>query len=171
MEYNLIVNQKNKLIDAVIKDQNIKALINNKNYDATFTNISEHQISLKINGQNINAFISKKKGTKTIHIKGQSYKVTDADLIEETSDAENNFIGNATSVVSPMPAVVIKIMVQVGDQVKKGQGLIMVSAMKMETTLFAPFDGVVSEINTREGDKVVPTDILVDIEQMEIKHD
>ncbi len=165
MEYNLIVNQKKKLIDAVIKEQSIKALINNNNFEGTFFNISEHQISLKINGQNINAFISKKKGTKTIHIKGQSYKVTDADLIEETLDTENNFVENTTFVVSPMPAVVIKIMVQVGDQVKKGQGLIMVSAMKMETTLFAPFDGVISEINTKEGDKVVPTDILVDIDK------
>ncbi len=171
MEYNLIVNQKKKSIDAVIKEQSIKVLINNNNFEGTFTNISEHQISLKINGHNINAFISNEKGIKTIFIKGKSYKVKDADLIEETSGTENNFVENTTSVVSPMPAVVIKIMVQVGDQVKKGQGLIMVSAMKMENTLFAPFDGTLSKINIKEGDKVMPTDILVDIEQVEIKHD
>lgn len=163
MEYNLIVNQKKKSIDAVISDESIKALINNKNYDAKFINISEHQILLNVNGHNINAFLSNDKGTKTIIIKGRSYEVKDEDIIEQSSIEEDNFISNASAVVSPMPAVVIKIMIQIGDQVKKGQGLIIVSAMKMETTLFAPFDGVVSGINTKDGDKVMPTDILVDI--------
>ncbi len=37
--------------------------------------------------------------------------------------------------------------------------------MKMETTLFAPFDGIVSKVNTKKGDKVMPADILVDIEK------
>ncbi len=123
MEYNLIVNQKKKLIDAVISDESINALINNKNYDVKVVNILEHQILLRINGHNINAFLSNKKGTKTIFIKGKSYIVKDADLIEEKAESENSFITNATSVASPMPAVVIKIMVQAGDQVKKVKGL------------------------------------------------
>lgn len=167
MEYNLIVNQEKKSIDAVISDESIKALINNKNYDAKFVNISEHQILINVDGHNINAFISNNKGTKTIIIKGSSYELKDEDHIEQGLIEEDNFITNTSVVVSPMPAVVIKIMIQVGDQIKKGQGLIIVSAMKMETTLFAPFDGVVSGINTKDGDKVMPTDILVDIEKKE----
>jgi pyruvate carboxylase len=39
--------------------------------------------------------------------------------------------------------------------------------MKMETTLFAPFDGTVKKVNVAEGDKVMPGDILVDIEKEE----
>jgi len=40
-----------------------------------------------------------------------------------------------------------------------------VSAMKMETTLKAPFDGVVKHINTRVDARVMPGDILVDMEE------
>ncbi|HOS98411.1 MAG TPA: acetyl-CoA carboxylase biotin carboxyl carrier protein subunit [Deltaproteobacteria bacterium] len=43
----------------------------------------------------------------------------------------------------------------------------MVSAMKMETTLSAPFPGIVTRINCAEGDKVMPGQILVDIERDE----
>jgi 3-methylcrotonyl-CoA carboxylase alpha subunit len=48
--------------------------------------------------------------------------------------------------------------------VEQGQGLLVVSAMKMDTTLTAPFDGVVTQINCAEGDKVTPKQVLVDIE-------
>jgi len=56
-------------------------------------------------------------------------------------------------------------MVSEGDDVEKGQGVVVVSAMKMETTLQAPFKGKVVQINVAEGDKVMPGQILVDIER------
>jgi len=65
----------------------------------------------------------------------------------------------------PMPAVVVKVLVAVGDAVTRGQPLVVVSAMKMETTLVAPKDGTVSEIRAKEGDKVNPSDVLVHIEE------
>ncbi len=66
-----------------------------------------------------------------------------------------------------MPAVVIDTFVAIGDHVTKGQKVIVVSAMKMETTLVAPFDGIVKAVNAKAGDKVTPGDILVEIEKME----
>jgi biotin carboxyl carrier protein len=53
--------------------------------------------------------------------------------------------------------------------VKKGQGLIVVSAMKMETTLVAPTDGRVAKIRTSINAKVAPGDILADIDQQGMK--
>jgi biotin carboxyl carrier protein len=61
--------------------------------------------------------------------------------------------------------VVVKVLVAVGDAVTRGQPLVVVSAMKMETTLVAPKDGTVSEIKAKEGDKVNPSDVLVHIEE------
>jgi biotin carboxyl carrier protein len=66
-----------------------------------------------------------------------------------------------------MPSVVERIMVAEGDLVEKGQSVIVVSAMKMEATLQAPFKGKVLKINVAEGDKVMPGQILVDIERQE----
>ena len=64
-----------------------------------------------------------------------------------------------------MPSVVVRIPVQIGEHVKKGQSVIVVSAMKMETTLCAPFDGTVVKINVAVNDKVAPGQILVEIEK------
>jgi biotin carboxyl carrier protein len=56
-------------------------------------------------------------------------------------------------------------MVTEGDLVEKGQGVMVVSAMKMETTLQAPYKGKVLKINVAEGDKVMPGQILAVIER------
>ena len=53
-----------------------------------------------------------------------------------------------------MPGKVVAVRVAVGDSVKKGQPLVIVEAMKMEHTITAPADGIVSKINAAAGDQV-----------------
>lgn len=165
MEYNLMVNQEKKCITAVVSDRNIRVQTENSIIDAEFTPLSDHQILLSIDGKMFNTFIYPNGNKKTVVIKGQSYEIEDADLMEEALPGKKSFVNTATTVASPMPAVVIGILTKIGDRVKKGQGLVIVSAMKMETTLFAPFDGTISAINAKIGDKVMPSHILVDIEK------
>jgi len=64
-------------------------------------------------------------------------------------------------ITPPMPAVVIEVLVEVGQRVAKGDPAVVVSAMKMESTLLAPIDGTVAEVNASQGDKVSPGDVLV----------
>jgi biotin carboxyl carrier protein len=60
---------------------------------------------------------------------------------------------------------VVRILAEVGQSVTKGTPLVVVSAMKMEITLSAPYDGVVTAVNSEEGAAVSPGEILVDIEK------
>ena len=60
------------------------------------------------------------------------------------------------SMSAPMPGVVLKILVAVGDQVTKGTPLLILEAMKMEHQLTAPNDGTVASINCKEGELVQP---------------
>ncbi|MEJ2369118.1 MAG: biotin/lipoyl-binding protein, partial [Acidobacteriota bacterium] len=55
---------------------------------------------------------------------------------------------------APMPGRVVKLLAQVGDSVEKGQGIMVVEAMKMQNELQAPFDGTVKEIRVEEGASV-----------------
>lgn len=165
MEYNLMVNQEKKCISAVISDQHIRVQTESTLYDAGFVNVSDHQVLLTVDGKMFTAYILNNGNTKTVVLQGRSYEIRDADLIEETSSGKKSVLNTAAIVASPMPAVVIGILVKIGDRVEKGRGLVVVSAMKMETTLFAPFEGIVSGINANIGDKVMPAHILVDIEK------
>jgi len=66
----------------------------------------------------------------------------------------------------PMPSEVVRILVGVGERVRKGQPLIVVSSMKMEISLRSPRDGVVARIHTRVGAKAAAGVNLVDIEDI-----
>jgi biotin carboxyl carrier protein len=69
-----------------------------------------------------------------------------------------------TSVRSPMPGKVIKLLAAPGTQVKAGQGLLIVEAMKMENEIRAPRDGKVSEVSAKEGQTVEAQQVLAIIE-------
>jgi len=58
------------------------------------------------------------------------------------------------SVRSPMPGRVVKLLVDVGDAVRIGQGVVIVEAMKMENELRAEVDGVVEAIHVAADDRV-----------------
>ncbi len=168
MDYNLTVNEKEMSFKAKLKDGQMDFQANGENTDVSFVRISAHQILLNINGQHVNAYIlneTGEKGVRTIIINGRVYHVQDTDAFATGRTRKKGFLKNADTVSAPMPSVVISLLARTGDVVEKGQGLVVVSAMKMETTLYAPYGGKVVKINAGEGDKVMPNDILMDIEK------
>jgi len=68
------------------------------------------------------------------------------------------------SVGAPMPGEVLAVKVKVGDKIEKGQSLVILSAMKMEMVVQAPFSGVVKSISAEKGMKLEGDDLLLDIE-------
>ena len=67
-------------------------------------------------------------------------------------------------ITAPMPGKIVRVMVAVGDEVKAGQGIIVMEAMKMQNELKSPKDGRVQKILTTEGSTVNPGDALAVIE-------
>ena len=65
---------------------------------------------------------------------------------------------------APMPGKIVRILVAVGDEVKAGQGIIVMEAMKMQNEMKSPKDGKVQKILTSEGSTVNPGDTLAVIE-------
>lgn len=58
------------------------------------------------------------------------------------------------TLATQMPGRIVKLLVPVGETVKKGQPVIVVEAMKMENEMKAPADGVLAEVYVKEGDAV-----------------
>ena len=69
-----------------------------------------------------------------------------------------------SGVKSPLPGVILDIKVNVGDEVKKGQTVIILEAMKMENSINADKDGKVTAINVSKGESVLEGTDLVIIE-------
>jgi propionyl-CoA carboxylase alpha chain len=66
--------------------------------------------------------------------------------------------------VSPMPGLLVKLSVKVGDTVKSGQDIAVIEAMKMENNLCATNDGVVLNIPVNEGDSLAVGELIVEFE-------
>jgi biotin carboxyl carrier protein len=67
-------------------------------------------------------------------------------------------------VVAPMPGKVVRVLVQLGEEVKEGQGLVVVEAMKMENELKSPKSGKVVALQAQEGNAVEKNAKLIIVE-------
>lgn len=72
--------------------------------------------------------------------------------------------GAVQHIVAPMPATVLKVLASPGRQVRRGDTLVIVEAMKMELPLRAATDAVVRAVRCREGELVPPDAVLVELE-------
>lgn len=66
---------------------------------------------------------------------------------------------------APMPATVLRVLVEAGAEVKRGDTLIILEAMKMELPIRAGADGVVTAVGCREGELVQPGTSLIEIDE------
>lgn len=74
-------------------------------------------------------------------------------------------VSGPETLAAPMPGTVIKVLVQPGAAVKKGETIILLEAMKMELPLRAPADATVVAVHCREGELVQPDTTLVELSQ------
>ena len=105
----------------------------------------------------------------SVRVNGKEYTVEVADSGELT-DVQTPAAASATArsqsgekVAAVLAGNIFKVLVAPGDTVEKGQPLLVVEAMKMETTVSSPKGGTISDVFVREGDVVAVGDALVAI--------
>ncbi|QDV83260.1 pyruvate carboxylase [Planctomycetes bacterium TBK1r] len=107
-------------------------------------------------------------GTRTVffELNGQPREITvyDKSLEPETKAAVKADPRDENQVASSMPGMVITVAVEEGSKVKEGQKLMVLEAMKMETTVNAPKSGVIKTIHAPPGTQVEAGDLLAIIE-------
>ncbi len=69
----------------------------------------------------------------------------------------------SVSVVAPMPGTILDVKANVGDDVKKGQVIAVLEAMKMENDIVAPEDGKIASLNVKKGDTVNTGDAIASL--------
>lgn len=95
---------------------------------------------------------------RSVHVKDKSSKVA------ETAKPKA-LQGVTGSVGASMPGVVLETKVSKGDEIKKGDPLVLMSAMKMETIITSPCDGTVKQVAVTAGDHLEGGDLVVEIEE------
>jgi pyruvate carboxylase len=103
-------------------------------------------------------------GTRTVffELNGQprSVSITDRSLEAKVQKRPKATPGDAREVAAPMPGLIVTVAVRTGDKVKKGQKLLSLEAMKMETTLYAERDGTLAEVLVAPGTPVEAGELI-----------
>ncbi|MGG3921955.1 pyruvate carboxylase, partial [Geobacillus thermodenitrificans] len=106
-------------------------------------------------------------GTRVVYfeLNGQPREVVIRDESIKTAVVEHIKADrtNPNHIAATMPGTVVKVLVEKGEKVDKGDHLMVTEAMKMETTVQAPFAGVVKDIYVKSGDAIQAGDLLIEL--------
>ncbi len=115
---------------------------------------------IKVNGEQFEVEVVNSNGFPT----QTTAKAAPPSHKSKESVSEQSHKTGRISIDSPMPGNVIKIVVEKGDVVKKGQTVFFLEAMKMENEIAAPVSGIIAEIKVNAGDPVSAGQTIIIIE-------
>jgi pyruvate carboxylase subunit B len=136
---------------------------------ARLTDIAGTPVSLLTIGERVYRLVARRgdaRGRYTLSLDGRRFAAEALDertrAIRDLSAASAAAAGPAP-LVAPMPGLVVRVSVQVGDEVTAGQGLVVMEAMKMENELRAASAGTVKAVHTAPGSPVEKGAVLVEL--------
>jgi len=164
MMHRIKVNQK---FDFETGQQNKQLLVNGNTAEADVKQLSAttYHVLHNLSSYNVEV-ISLDAGTKMAEIKvnGNIYYVTaknQYDVLLDQLGFSNADSSKISEIKAPMPGLVLKIFVNDGDEVTKGDNLFVLEAMKMENIIKAPADVIIKKLKIKPGDKVEKGQILM----------
>ncbi|WP_248498622.1 pyruvate carboxylase [Staphylococcus haemolyticus] len=108
-------------------------------------------------------------GYRTIYyvMNGQARRISikDENIKTNTNLKPKVDKSNPSHIGAQMPGSVTEVKVTVGEEVKVNQPLLITEAMKMETTIQAPFNGTIKQVTVVNGDAIATGDLLIEIEK------
>jgi len=127
--------------------------------------VGEGLYSLLVDGRSYEVDVLEEGEVLLVFVEGQLFRLEP----QEEKRRLRRMVGKEVAVgpqaiVAPMPGKIVKVLVNVGDQVQAGDGVVVIEAMKMENELKAAGPGTVREVKVVQGQGVNGGDVLVVIE-------
>lgn len=100
----------------------------------------------------------------TVSVNGNKYQLNVKDKFDELLKSlglDNMNASKVNEIKAPMPGLVLDIRVTEGQEIKKGDPVLVLEAMKMENILKSPTDGTVKKINVKKGIAVEKNQVLI----------
>lgn len=140
-----------------------KYKINGKDYKVIIGEIEGNIANVEVNGTSYKVEMEKKEAEQTIVKPIIRPAATPKPAVAPAAQSATNAApAGGKGVKSPLPGVILEVKVNVGDEVKKGQTIAILEAMKMENNINADRDGKIIAINVKAGDSVLEgTDLVI----------
>lgn len=138
-----------------------KFTINGSEYSVNINNVEGNIADLEVNGTPYKVEIDKElKQVKTPKLVRPA-AVPSTDTHPSVAKTQSPGVATTGAIKSPLPGVVLELAVRVGDQVKMGQKLLVLEAMKMENNIDSDKEGTIREIKVDKGSSVLEGDVLI----------
>ncbi|RZK57675.1 MAG: acetyl-CoA carboxylase biotin carboxyl carrier protein subunit [Pedobacter sp.] len=129
--------------------------------------LNEHTSSVLYNNKRYNVelvSLNKEEKTATIKVNGNIYSLAISDQFDQLLKQlgmDNLVASKILQIKAPMPGLVLNVLVAEGAEIKKGDNLLVLEAMKMENMIKSPTDGIIKKIAIAQGDKVEKNELLI----------
>jgi biotin carboxyl carrier protein len=164
MKYITKVNDQEFNIEI---DQEGQVSVDGRLYAVDFQQLSEGGIlSLLLNNHSLEAIVEERENGWEVLIRGELYSVDVQDerayRLARARGTVAEITGEAT-IESPMPGLIIDVLVEANQVVQKGDKIVILESMKMENELRSPRDGVVKHVYVGPGASVEKNQVLATI--------
>jgi len=136
-------------------------VIDGQTWDVDARAASGGFLSLLAGGSSHAAALERRPGGYIVHLREDTIDVELAEAAPGTGVRTKPAAAGPSRVTAPMPGRLVRILVEPGQQVRAGEGLVVMEAMKMENELRAPRAGRVAEVHAREREAVEMGALLV----------
>ena len=148
--------------------EKVFAGIDDRTYELEVSEPEPNVYLFKHNGKIFEVFVSpNEKSNEAFRVNIANHyfeiKITDPKRLRGTN-AETGEIEGIAEIKTAMPGKIVRVLVEQGAEVRTGDGIIVVEAMKMQNEMKSPKDGVIKEIRFSEGATVNADDVLAVIE-------
>ena len=137
--------------------KSFKYTINGSVYKVVINSIEDTIAEVEVNGTPYKVEMNKPTKKQVVTIKRPAQTTTHPVARPQVN-------AGAAALKSPLPGVILDIIVKSGDAVKKGQKVMVLEAMKMENAINSDRDGIVKEVKVNKGDSVLEGAELIIIE-------
>ena len=142
--------------------------VDEKVFEIDLVEVSKGIYSVITNGQSFNVETIPVDGVNkyvvNTFVQTFELEIVDAQIRYRRSRNRDSGADAGNLIKVPMPGKVVDVLVAEGDQVKTGQTLVIVSAMKMDSEYKTGKDGVIKKINVKPGDTVDSDQVLIVLE-------
>ncbi len=139
-----------------------KFTINGNVYEVEILNVEDNIAEVEVNGSTYKVEIDRElqpvKTPKLIRPNNVPSTDTPKDDQKPVPDSKS---GEAKKILSPLPGVILEVLVKKGDKISIGQKIVVLEAMKMENNIESDLEGTVLEVNVSKGDSVMQGDVLI----------
>ncbi|MBK8026911.1 MAG: acetyl-CoA carboxylase biotin carboxyl carrier protein subunit [Chloroflexi bacterium] len=163
MKYVTIINDKKFEIEI---DRAGTVTVNGRVREVDFLPLAGSLYSILMDNHSYELLVEEREGEVEVQVRGRLYSASVMDeralLLAET---RGEIAGEHGEVIlkAPMPGLIVAIPVDEGNEVHKGQTIVILESMKMQNELKAPKDGVVQKIHIAQGQSVEQNKPLVTI--------